>query len=312
MGLQVSSFALTQMTSESVREIYREVFAGQDPQSLHHYTKADTVVSIVQSRSLWATCIDDQTDKGEISHTSGLVTLAAEQILHAEPSIFARDVLRRLPFFMEERKKWIFIACFCANSDSSLHWATFGSYCLEFPVPGTRLSALSLLDSRNECWYQRVIYNEEIQRKAIERALRSIVLALARHTAGSNEGPWAQAMIDMCARNAAQLLLGLAVGFKRESFADEKEWRIVCSPRLASNNSAPAMEDENFAVNIKQSPFRHILLQIHRDWNIFQPLLVPPVPFLNWSHNPSHCEHQELERINGILKANNREDLTHP
>ena len=227
MGLQVFSLGLTEAISDSVGEIHRALFAGTAPRFLYHYTAADKVAGIVQSRSIWARCINDQTDPGEISHAAGLVTQAAEQTAQSEPSIFAKDVLRRLPFFMEERKKWMFIACFCEDSESAVHWERYGNYCLAFPAPWTGTKALGILDLRAECWYQRVIYNEERQRNAIEGAIRSVVLALSRNTAGVNEGPWAQAMKAMCARNAAQLLLRLAVGFKRDSYADEREWRIV-------------------------------------------------------------------------------------
>jgi len=306
MGFQVSSIGLTQAISDSVGEIYRELFDGPAPKFLYHYTAADKLESIVQSRSIWATCINDQTDQGEISHAAGLVTQAAKQIAQSEPSVFARDVLGRLPFFMEERKNWMFIACFCEDSGSAVHWERYGNYCLAFSTPWTGMKALGILDLRAECWYQRVIYNEERERNAIERTIRSVVLALGRNTAGTNDGPWASAMIDGCARNTAQLLLRLAVGFKRESFEDEREWRIVCSPRLGTNSSAPIFDDECFSVNIKQSPFRHIPLRIHQDCNTARP-----VPFLHWSHNPTLCDLQGLDRINRILRAHGREDLTH-
>lgn len=147
---------------------------------------------------------------------------------------------------MEERKRWIFIACFCDDHDSALHWSEHGHYCLTFPAPWTEVPSLSLSDPNAECWHQRVLYDEQSQGRAIERALRAIVLAISKNTNGQDEGPWAKAMVDNCARNAAQLLLGLAVGFKRSSFNDEKEWRILCAPRLANNNSAPNWIDEHF------------------------------------------------------------------
>jgi hypothetical protein len=309
MSFHVSNLSLTITISDAVRKICKELFAGPGPQLLHHYTSAAKVEDIVQSRSLWATCIDDQSDKTEISHASGLVTRLTEEVACSGTPSFATDVLRRLPFFMEERKQWIYIACFCGERDSVSHWRDYGNYCLTFPTPRTEAPSLALSDTQAECWYQRVIYDEGLQRNAIERALRSIVLALFHHTYGHNEGPCAPAMVDSCARNSAQLLLSLAVGFKRNSFEREREWRIVCAPRLGSNSSAPASIDENFNVNVRQSPQRHLLLQIRRTQVLFQPMLIAPVPFLHWSHNPTHYNVQELDRINNVLKANNRTDL---
>jgi hypothetical protein len=312
MGFQVSNLTLTIAISDAVGEIYRELFTGPGPQLLHHYTSAATVKAIVQSRSMWATCIDDQSDKSEISHASGLVTQLAEETSQLGTPAFAADVLRRLPFFMEERKQWIYIACFCDDHKSALHWEKYGNYCLAFPAPWTGRPSLALSDPQAECWYQRAIYDEGSHRIAIERALKSIVLALSRNTSGRNEGPWAQAMVDNCARNAAQLLLSLAVGFKRKSFEDEREWRIVCAPRLGSNSSAPKYIDDNFNVNVRRSPRRHLLLQIRREQVLFQPQLIGPVPFLHWSHNPDHYDTQELDKINSVLRANHRTDLLCP
>ncbi len=309
MGFQVSNLSLTLTIAGVVSEIAKELFAGPGPRLLHHYTSAATVEAIVQSRSLWATCIDEQYDKTEISHASGLVAQLAEEISRSGTSAFAIDLLRRLPFFMEERKQWIYIACFCDAHDSALHWREYGDYRLTFPVPWTRAPSLAILDTRADCWYQRVIYDEKLQRNGLERALRSIVLAVSKNTAGHNEGPWAQAMLDRCARNAAQLLLSLAVGFKCKSFEGEKEWRIVCAPPLASNSSAPTSIDADFSVNVKRSPRRHLALQIPRESVLFQPFHIAPVPFLGWASSQSHYDADELKRINRVLLANDRGDL---
>jgi hypothetical protein len=238
-----------------------------------------------------------------------MVIHLATEIQRSEISRFSFEVLERLPFFMEERKPWLFIACFCDKHDSDLHWRDYGDYRLTFPAPGAGRPSLKLLDPDSECWYQRVIYEEGLQRRAIKRALRSILLAVSDNTSGQNEGPWAQAMVDGCARNVAQLLLGLAVGFKRISYKGEREWRIVCAPRLGSNNSAPKWIDEKFAVNIKRSPRPHVLLQVRAEHRLFEPLLVPPVPFLDWAWNPNGGDHEAIRGINQILRSDDRADL---
>lgn len=117
-------------------------------------------------------------------------------------------------------------------------------------------------------------------------------------------------MVDTCARNSAQLLLGLTVGFKRESFGREREWRIICAPRLGSNNSAPNWIDENFGVNVKRFPRSHIPLQIHQPPVLSQPFCIPPVPFINWAWNPNCRDAEAVEKINDALTRNNRIDLT--
>jgi hypothetical protein len=310
MSFHVSNMSLTTAVAEAVQEVHRGLFAGPVPRFLHYYTRASTVVDIVESRSVWATCVHDQRDdKSEISHTAGLVSQLAEDISSSEIPAFAADVLRRLPFFINERRWWMFIACFCEDQGSAVHWERFGNYCLTFSAPSPGVPSLALLDPQSDCWFQRVVYDESLQRDAVEQALWAVVLAISKNTAGVNEGPWAQAMLDSCARNAAQLLLGMAAGFKRQSFQDEREWRIVCAPRLASNSSAPSSIDENFSVNVRTDKQRHVLLQIPQAHVLFHPLLIPSVPFLRWSHNPAHNDAQELDGIRNALLANHRPDL---
>jgi hypothetical protein len=306
MSFHVGNLRLTAAISDTVREISKALFAGPAPRFLHHYTCAATVEKIIQNRCLWATCVDDQSDKAEISHASGMVTELAEELSRSETHAFAADVLKRLPYYMEERKQWIYIACFCDDHDSGLHWREYGNYRLTFSAPWTEVPSLAMVDIQAECWPQRVIYDEKLQRDAIERALRSIALAISANTAGRNEGPWAQAMVDNCARNTAQLLLGVAVGFKRKAFESEREWRIVCAPRLGSNNSAPKYIDDNFSVNVKGSPRRHLLLQIPRAQTSFR---IGPVPFVDWARNPNHHDANETDRIKSALRANHRSDL---
>jgi hypothetical protein len=233
----------------------------------------------------------------------------AEEAAPPHMSGFARDVVQRLPHFMEERKKWMFIACFCADGNSDLHWSDYGRIRLTFPAPGGGMPWLRLNSTNVECWYQQVIYDEGFQQDSISQALRAVSHAISQNTRGQNEGPWASAMVDVCARNIAQLSLGLAAGFKRSSFSGEREWRIVCSPLLGRNNSAPNLLDENFGANIKRSPRAHVRLQIHQPQSLFFPVLTPPVPFVDWRCKPDLVNAEEIGAINSALLANGRSDL---
>ena len=78
------------------------------------------------------------------------------------------------------------------------------------------------------------IYDEVKQAGAMERALEAISLSISQNTSGQNEGPWAEAMTDSCARNTAQLLLGIVVGFKRSPFQGEKRmaYRMRSTSRI--------------------------------------------------------------------------------
>lgn len=176
---------LSQAIAESLLGIQAEIFLRPAPRFLHHYTRfAKTVESIVEKRELWATCIADQSDNSEISHAADLVLRSASAIPRSKVSEFSADVLGRLPFFMEERKRWMFIACFCDDKDSELHWHDYGDFRLTFPAPGSGAPSLSHRGIDSECWYQPVVYDERAQQKATERSLRAIVRAISEHTRG--------------------------------------------------------------------------------------------------------------------------------
>lgn len=316
MGFSVSNLGLALSVTESLREIHQELFRASRPLLLHQYTRnAEVVGSIVQSRCLWATCIADQADQYEISHATQIVKTVVERMRSSDVPKSSMDILLRLPAFMDERKNWMFIACFCDDHDSELHWHKFGDFRMSFPGPGAATPVLTLPGLHGEHWYQPVVYDEDLQLDGMERAIRSIFSAISIHSAEGNsseEGPWRGSILDFCARNIAQLLLKIAVGFKRKSFRGEKEWRIVCAPPLGVNSSAPSLLDERFAGTIRRDPRRHVPLQILLDERIFNPSLRPPVPFFAWACNPSRFDRAGVAKINDILRTNQRSDLAAP
>lgn len=72
--------SLSLAISAALREIQTELFRGPVPDLLHHYTSAIAVESIGQTRALWGTCLADQSDQTEVSHTAALVTQLAEEL----------------------------------------------------------------------------------------------------------------------------------------------------------------------------------------------------------------------------------------
>jgi hypothetical protein len=308
MSFHVQQAALINDVAQAYKQIGSELYSGPAPESLHHYTHGERVCQIADSRSVWATCIADQKDQSEVSHAIELMRKLVEQEIKEGVSHFTREVLQRLAFYMEERRKWVFIACFCGNQQSDYLWKNYGEYCLTFPAPWMGSPSLTCLDVRADCWYCPVVYEQNSQEHAFRLAIRALTSSIKQFTSGDeiDPGSW---IAQSCAKNIAQLLLGLSLGFKKEEFRDEEEWRIICCPRLAANNSAPAIADENFQPHIKENINRHILLQIPREHRLFEPLLIPSVPFMHLSRKPDYLNDNETCSIRDTLRANNRLDL---
>ena len=309
MSFHIHSLGLNEAINDAVRQIGKRLYDGAAPQSLYHYTRAETVASIINSRCLWATCLAEQTDQSELLHAISIIRDASQELIQSGVSELTADVLRQIPVLMEERRRWFFIACFCGEHSSPHHHSTYGTYCLCFTAPWTSSSFLAIQTSAADFWYQRVIYDETVQRRAMLDGLVAIADALRSYTAGVNEGPWMGMMSCNCARIAAEQLLAIAIGFKHRKFTPDEEWRIVCCPHRNPLSSAPDMADQLFSVAIRSDVRKHVDLIILRELNLFEPLLIPPVPFVQIFPNYGASTATELEMIRESLRNNGRGEL---
>jgi hypothetical protein len=140
------------------------------------------------------------------------------------------------------------------------------------------------------------------------QAVKAISDSIARNTAGVPDGPVIDWMAKDCARNAAQVLLTIAAGFKNKRYKDDKEWRLVYCPNLALNNSAPDTYDMYFKSAIRELPRRHIELRIESEMMLFYALR-PQIPFIDIRQSPFHNSVEERARIEEVLLENSRSDI---
>ncbi len=310
--MQVQSLALTLKIDQSLRAIHQSLYRKRAPIQLHHYTHPETLEKIIDTRVLWATCAADQDDQTEISHAAELLSRAAERAISSRIPRFTAEVLRRIPFFIEDRKQYAFIACFCEIPDSSRHWDQFGKYRVSFAGPGSKTPQLCCMMPNSDSWFQQVIYNERLQIWAIQKSVEAVTDAVASCVYGDVDGPIRNWFIDSCARTAGQIILSMAIGFKRHSYKWEKEWRFVCFPRLGSSSSSPMSDDRDFLAYVRKQPRKHVPLTISQETRVFEPLLRPPVPFWRWQSAPNHAIDSELLTIRNALIRNHRVDLLEP
>ncbi len=309
MSFHLHNLGLNEAVGKAVHAIGVELFSGDAPLALHHYTRAETVESIINGRSLWSTSLADQSDQSELLHAISLIRETADYLSTKALCPFSADVIRRIAPLMEERREWFYIACFCGENESRFHFDTYGRYCLKFFTPWSGQRYLTYPMSNADHWYQRVVYDQAVQRQAIRAALEAIVTAVSRNTSGANVGPAAHWMVDSCARIAANHLLSICVAFKNPKYVDDREWRIVVCPKLNPLSSAPKMADEDFLVAIKSGKRRHIDLNIPRPYEIFKPLLIPPVPFVGLIPDKQNIKEEELASVIRTLQDNGRPDL---
>ena len=299
--------------TEHINAIRTGLLGTTPPRVLFHYTKLEVVRAIANSGTLWATCVADPgyQDKNEISLGADLIGDEVRRTMRQELSAFSRLVLEGLTEGIASRKDRTFVACFCANPDSRLHWNRYGSYRLTFetnrhgepilrPPWGTYLQ------------YHRVVYGLRRQRNAIRSAIRGALSALDLSVAGTPEGPWIDSFVDITAKATAELLLDLIVAFKERKYLSEKEWRLVVRPATPMFSTAPDFEDARFDGRVKESERRYVELQLALDWPrnvIGGGLRTPPVPFTAVAQSPHSGSPSDLESIRNILVECDRPDI---
>jgi hypothetical protein len=223
---------------------------------------------------------------------------------------FQEQVLRFLSEVLIARRAWTFVACFRPR----LVEKERGPYCLEFETLSGWEPLLRLSELHADVQYHRVIYHPSQKRKAIHRAISSIVITAARHSQGDLEGPWAESIARIHARIASQSLMNLIASFKCCIYEWEDEWRIICGPKY-SQNVAPDMDDDRFKPLImrgdKESK-RHVELRLPpQQRGLIVAFPSSEIPF-NRIYYRSDAEHQ---RIRDALRESGRPDikiLEHP
>jgi hypothetical protein len=247
--------------SNLTREIAASTFKGPGPQILCHYTQEESSKKIMATRTLWATCLTEQSDKTELRHGIALVEDVAMKLLDKERNPFVQDVLSGLADYMRSRRSMLFITCFCGGAASPFHVEKYGSVCFRFTRPCGGPPPLTLNGLGGDRWFSPVIYGESDQRRVVRNFLEAASMLLLKHSSGSAEWGRAEWMASTPRRDLGQCLLTIVASFKRKKFRRDREWRLIFSPTLSLSNLAPDLVDERFNALIENQPRRHVSLR---------------------------------------------------
>ena len=247
--------------SNLTREIAASTFTGPGPKILCHYTREESAKKIIATRTLWATCLTEQSDKTELRHGIALVEDLAMKLLDKERNPFVQDVLSGLADYMRSRRSMLFITCFCGGDASPFHAEKYGSVCFRFTRPCGGPPPLTLNGLGGDRWFSPVIYVENDQRRVVRNFLKAASMLLLKHSRGSPEWGRGEWMTTTPRRDLAQCLLTIVASFKRKKFRRDREWRLIISPTLSLSSSAPDLTDERFNSFIESKPIRHVSLR---------------------------------------------------
>lgn len=270
--------------SRLTRELAEATFKGPGPRMLCHYTHEESSEKIISTRTLWATCLTEQSDTTELKHGIALVEEVAMELLDKESNPFVQEVLSGLADFMQSRRSTLFITCFCDGAPSPFHIEKYGSVCFRFTQPRGGPPPLTMKCTGGERWFSPVIYGERDQRRAIEHYLPAASKLLVKHSKGSFQRGRLDWMASIPRRDLGLCLLTIVASFKRKNFYRDREWRLIFSPPLSLSSLAPDLIDETFAALIESQPRRHLSLRRELtfpppDGELWPPLFDESTPY---------------------------------
>jgi hypothetical protein len=310
-GMPFSSWPLTfgRNLAETVGRIRRRLYPRRLPSALYHYTSTDGVLGIIDSRTLWATCVEDLDDQGEVRHGIEMVQAEVRRLHDLGVARFPRQVLGFLSEALSTRRAWTFVACFRAKGVGQER----GPYCLQFDTFSNWEPRLHLPGLHADVQYHRVIYKPSQKRKAIRRAINSIVILAARNRRGDLQGAWEESIARIHARIASQSLMNIISSFKCCTFEWEDEWRIVCRPRCSTAGSAPDMDDDAFKPLIKKDEKRdkrYVELRVPQQDQMLLAFPRNTIPFSAiYVCDDSAGRDAERERIRAMLQDGGQSDI---
>lgn len=309
MPFSTSPVSFANEVLADINSIRLTLLGGSPPRFLFHYTSFAGVTGIAESRALRAFCAANQKDGSEIRYGAEMVDTELKKILREGVGATAEMILEGLSAQALRRMDRTFVACFCSSGKSVFHWQRYGEYGLRFDTNRNREPLLRPASTAAETGYHRVIYGRAKQKTAIRFALRGIARAVSNNTQGALTGPWAESIVKILTRDAAQLILDLLVAFKKLRYCPEREWRLTVRPKTSLASSAPEMADQNFDITVQRGERSYVDLQLPGATQFFEPLLWPVVPFSAVMQNPFRPNAKERALIRDVLEQNGRVDI---
>jgi len=211
---------------------------------LYHYTSAEGLRGIVESKCLHASLAYLLNDSSEVLYGCDIVLSAIPQLKDAysgrTTTLVSRvlDDLNASFSFESNRPTWthsIFVACFCASDNLLSQWRAYGQqggYSL-----GIAASPSPNLQPEPKTFTARLIrveYNRQTQIQSCLQLLRDILSKISSEDlaiAVANQSQYSFHKYEKFYTVIQDLLIEKIVGFKNPAFAEEREWRLVARQR---------------------------------------------------------------------------------
>ena len=202
------------------------------PNQLWHYTNADGLLGILETKTVWATDASYLNDRKEILYAKDLIegiltTLCDHPSFNPEFKITPdekeildveyRDLLNQIPVVSD-----VFVASFSTKFDDLSQWREYGNYSI--CVSG---NALNLCAQQAGGFLAPCIYEQPKQARLVTSQVERVMRSYRKHL---NKRKLYDGLIY-------DLLCKIGPLMKHPSFIGESEWRIVVPPQSVDRNS---------------------------------------------------------------------------
>jgi Protein of unknown function (DUF2971) len=207
----------------------RSLFEHDPPGELYHYTDLDSLSGIFQTRTLWLSKISTMNDTSEIAlavrYFKQCVDTHAKES-EREEAEFLKQVAAQLEGF---RRTNICVASFCEEQDQLNQWRSYGAdgrgIALGFPS-----SRLETLAHENGLRLVPCVYEPDMHLRMTEDLFSMLLEAYRSQPPGDDE----TARANLVERFNGTFLMAAPI-IKDHHFAQEREWRLVSTPRPISD-----------------------------------------------------------------------------
>ncbi|HEY7170457.1 MAG TPA: DUF2971 domain-containing protein [Vicinamibacterales bacterium] len=240
-----------QRREASARDVWTawEALHEKPPATLYHYTTADGLIGILQSRQIWATNVRFMNDTSELAYGIRMVRAIFDEVGRQAADRGIRQA-RLFGFVSEgivamlddaERNTKHYAVSFCGNGNLLSQWRGYGQAGGGFAL-GIASSALRNFEAEIlpnppvdpallGVFLRKVIYEPQVQQQLVRGWVAFLVRWLDSRRASSDDTPealWASEEANAVAR----LLYEALVCFKHPGFAEEEEWRLIQQGRI--------------------------------------------------------------------------------
>jgi len=207
----------------------------QPPSILYHYTSAEGLLGILQTRELWATNVLYLNDASELSDAREVFRSELDSAQLGLGGI-TEILSKRIPFYSMDIPIEHFVASFCEDGDLLGQWRAYSSrgtgYSVGFGSGALRAAARRKENNlRGACTLRKVKYNQNQKVEMIGRRIAILRETLAP-LAGDLEPKYAsfaadlRQLVPIWNQVAASIHPTLAL-MKHAAFEGEQEWRLV-------------------------------------------------------------------------------------